>query len=116
MSENISAADSAYRAEMEAGSYMLLKAITALRNGTCPATPVKPYRLPPDWSDRVNPYGDKPKERAKYRPSNERVIELIRQGFTAGQIAARLKISTQKATAIMAAIKLAERASERRAA
>jgi DNA-binding NarL/FixJ family response regulator len=99
MSENISAADRAYRAEMEAGSDMLLKAIKAARNGTCPATPVKPYRLPKDY------IGQEANLKARgLKPITERVADLMSEGKSAREIAAALHCSRDKAARLMRAV------------
>jgi hypothetical protein len=101
MSDSVFFLDRQHRAEMEAGSDMLLMAIRPAQQGTCPATPVKPFRLPKDYTDYEGPKPDTRPRSSKQRPTSERVAEMMDAGSTPKEIAAALKCNHQKATSIM---------------
>jgi hypothetical protein len=99
-----------YVKDMERGSQMLLAAINAARAGTCPATPLQPVRLPPDYTKHAA-IAKELSEKSHFRnlgkrvPSYDRARIMLREGYTIRDIAAALKCSHQKATAMVKAIK-----------
>ena len=106
--DSISMADAQFRKEMERASNQLVQAIHWARKGYNPATPTEPMKLPPDWSSREQ-RAIEIRERAAPRPSNERIREMMERGMRPGQIARDLKMSAQKVTWVMKAIKLQRR-------
>jgi DNA-binding NarL/FixJ family response regulator len=106
--DSISMADAQFRKEMERASDQLVRAIHWARKGYNPATPTEPMKLPPDWSSREQRVIEM-KERAVPRPSNERIREMMERGMKPGEIARELKMSAQKVTWVMKAIKLQRR-------
>jgi hypothetical protein len=98
-----------YVKDMERGSQMLLAAINAARAGTCPATPVRALRLPPDWNKRererqlISERRTSPKDNPIFDYTRARI--MLREGYTIRDIAAALKCSHQKATAMVKAVK-----------
>ena len=91
------------------GSDMLLEAIKAARAGTCPATPLQPVKLPPDWGEKAA-IAKELSEKSHFRnlgkrvPSYDRARIMLREGYTIRDIAAALKCSNQKAAAMVKAI------------
>jgi hypothetical protein len=104
----ISAADMEYRTAMERGSQQLLQAIKWARKGYNPATSQNALKLPPDWSQREQRVIEI-KKRAKPRPCNDRVREMMERGMEAKDIAREMKANVRKISWIMKAIKLQRR-------
>lgn len=104
--DSLSFQDHQHREAMRKSSDQLRQAILDARNGVCPATPLFPKRLPKDYSNATGPKPDTREgwDRSR-RPTNERVREMMERKKSAGEIAAALKISVQKASAIMQAIR-----------
>lgn len=97
----VSMSDKLHRDAMQHGSDMLLRAITDLRMGVCPGTSPWPVKLPPDYGERPVRPAIVQDGRKKPRPANDQVRDMMARKMGAGEIAAALKISHQKATSIM---------------
>ncbi len=102
--EYVSMSDRAHREAMERGSDMLLRAIRDARRGVCPATPVWPVKLPPDWSDRVAPE-PRPSRAKVPKGGIDHVEQLMARKMKAGEIAEELGVNVQKATWMMAGVR-----------
>lgn len=108
--DKLSTSDRLHRKQMEEGSRQLLHAISYALKGYNPGTREAPIKLPPDYTDKKSPdYESMKGRRPEKRPSNDRIREMMERDMTAYQIAAELKCSHQKVTAIMRAIKLERR-------
>lgn len=89
--------------EVRIGSANLLAAIRAARAGTCPATPMQPVKLPPDYTNATGP---KPDTRIRgSMTSTEKVAALMARKKSPSEIARELDITTQKATSMIANIR-----------
>jgi DNA-binding CsgD family transcriptional regulator len=108
--DKLATLDREHRKHMEQGSRQLLEAILYAKRGYNPGTREAPLKLPPDYTEKRAPdYAAMKGNRPDKRPSNERIKEMMERGLTSQEIAAELKCSRQKITAIMKAIKLERR-------
>lgn len=95
--------------DIRRGTQLLGEAIRAARAGTHPATPLHPVKLPPDWGKKAE-IAKELSEKSHFRnmgkkvPSYDRARIMLREGYTIRDIAAALKCSHQKATAMVKAI------------
>lgn len=106
MTDYLALSDQLHRKAMEDGSAKLLEAIVWARKGYNPGTREEPLKLPPDWTNKIAPDYSTKRKWPRAVPSTDKVRELMEEGLTANEIAAILKQSRQKVTAVMKSIKL----------